>query len=179
MTKTEAKKKIQDLVEKYESVKKTGQIRSYSEDDTITGFVLPLFTILGWDISNKEEVSAQEHIKGVGRSDRTFKINGITQFYLEAKKLSADLDDEKFTTQAINYSWNKGVTYAILTDFEAVKVFNAERINKIDLIDKLIFEIPYTKFIGDFDRLWLLSKEAFTDKKLNSYAEEHGKKEKS
>lgn len=175
----EIKKQIKDLVEKYESAKKTMGIRRYSEEDTVKDFILPLFNILGWNTSVKEEVSAQDHIKGSGRPDYTFKINGITQFYLEAKKLSADLDDEKFAFQAINYSWNKGITYAILTDFESIKVFNAQRIDKINLMDKLIFEIPYTKYIEEFDTLWHLSKPAFKDKKLDSLAEKFGKKEKS
>ena len=175
----EIKKQIQGLIEKYESAKSTTGIRRYSEEDTIKDFILPLFNILEWNTSAKEEVSAQDHIKGSGRPDYTFKINGITQFYLEAKKLSANLDDEKFAFQAINYSWNKGITYAILTDFESIKVFNAQRIDKINLMDKLVFEIHYTKYIEEFDTLWHLSKTAFKDKKLDSLAEKYGKKEKS
>ena len=89
------------------------------------------------------------------------------------------MDDEKFAFQAINYSWNKGITYAILTDFESIKVFNAQRIDKINLMDKLVFEIHYTKYIEEFDTLWHLSKTAFKDKKLDSLAEKYGKKEKS
>src|SRR3990167_4691467 len=179
MNEDETKAKIKVLVDKYESAKSTTGLRNYSEEDTIKDFVLPLFNILGWDTFERKEVSAQEHIKGSGRPDYTFKINGITQFYLEAKKLSADLDDEKFAFQAINYSWNKGVTYAVLIDFEAIKVFNAQRIDKINLMDKLVFEIPYTKYIEEFDTLWHLSKPAFKDKKLDYLAEKFGKKEKS
>ena len=179
MDKEIIKLNIQKLVEKYEAVKKEGKLKTYSEEDTIQGFILPLFEILGWDTRNKEEVSFQDHIKGSGRPDHTFKINGITQFYLESKKLSADLDDDIFAKQVINYSWNKGITYAILTDFESVKVFNAQRIDKTDLIDKLVFEIPYNKYIEDFETLALLSKQSLKDKKLDDFAEKHGKKEKS
>ena len=126
MDKESVKIKIQELVEKYESEKRQNKLKSYSEQDTKNGFIEPLFKALGWNVSNKDEVSLEENIKGSGRPDYNFKINGITQFYLEAKKISADLDDEKFAFQAINYSWNKGVTYAILTDFEGIKVFNAQ-----------------------------------------------------
>ena len=83
----EIKKQIQGLIEKYESAKSMTGIRHYSEEDTIKDFILPLFNILEWNTSAKEEVSAQDHIKGSGRPDYTFKINGITQFYLEAKNL--------------------------------------------------------------------------------------------
>ncbi len=173
------KEQIKNLVEKYKSVKGSKETRTYSEEDTIQGFILPLFKALGWNIFNKEEVSSQDHIPGSGRPDHTFKINGITQFYLESKKLDADLEDEKFAFQAINYSWNKGVTYAVLTDFEGIKVFNAQRVDKTDLMDKLVFEISYDKYIEDFETLVLLSKESFKNKKLDAFAEKHGKKEKS
>lgn len=171
--------KISELVKKYEKTKFENKLKTYSEEDTIQGFILPLFEALGWDIRNKEEVSSQDHIKGSGRPDHTFKINGITQFYLESKKLNEDLDNEKFAFQTINYSWNTGVTYAILTDFEGIKVFNAQRIDKTDLMDKLVFELSYDKYISDFETLFLLSKESFKEKELDVFAEKHGKKEKS
>ncbi len=179
MDKEFVKQKIQKLIDKYEVIKKDGKLKTYSEEDTIQGFILPLFETLGWDIRNKEEVSSQDHIKGSGRPDHTFKINGITQFYLESKKLNEDLDNEKFAFQTINYSWNTGITYALLTDFEGVKVFNAQRIDKTDLMDKLVFELSYDKYISDFETLWYLSKESFQKKALDEYAEKIGKKEKS
>ncbi len=179
MDKEQARQKISELVNEYEKVAKLKKAKSYSEEDTIKGFILPLFHALGWDVYEKDEVSAEDHIKGAGYADYNFKINGITQFFLEAKKLSADLDDEKFAFQVINYSWNKGVTWAVLSDFEGVKVFNAQRIDKADLIDKMVFDIPYSKYIEDFETLWLISKQACSEKRLDAFAEKHGKKEKS
>lgn len=178
MNKNLAKEGVSELVEKYKYVISLKKEKTYSEEDTINGFILPLFNILGWNTRDKDEVSSQEHIPGSGRPDYNLKINGISQFYLEAKKLSADLDEEKYAFQVINYSWNKGVTYAVLTDFESIKVFNAQRIEKSDLMDKLVFEIPYDRYIEDFEILWLLSKDAFKEKSLDKYAEKHGKKEK-
>ena len=173
------KEEISVLVEKYKEILQNKTQKSYSEEDTIKDFILPLFDILGWKTSDKKEVSAQDHIKGTGRPDYNFKINEITQFYLEAKKLSVDMDDEDFAFQVINYSWNKGVTYAVLTDFEKIKVFNAQRIDKTDLMDRMVFEISYENFIDDFETLWKLSKQSFKEKELDAYAEKIGKKEKS
>lgn len=179
MSKESVKKEIEKLLQEYRAVKAEGTARRYTEEDTIKGFILPLFNALGWDITKRDEVSSQDHIKGSGRPDYNFKINGITQFYLEAKKLSADLDDEEHAKQVINYSWNKGVTYSVLTDFEGIKVFNAQRIEKTDLMDKQVFEILCSDYINDFETLWLLSKESFLERRLDAYAEKHGKKEKS
>ncbi|MFA6272893.1 MAG: N-6 DNA methylase [Candidatus Paceibacterota bacterium] len=174
----EAKKKIKQLVAKYESEKAAGALRKYSEDDTKRIFIMPLFEALGWDVWKKSEVSSEEHIKGAGRPDYAFKINNITRFYLEAKKISADLDDEEFAFQAINYAWNKTVTYAVLTDFEGVKVFNSERTDRLHLIDKLIFELSYKDYEKEFETLRLLSRDSISKGELDSWAEKNGKKDK-
>ena len=50
----------------------------------------------------------------------------LPKFFLEAKSFKEDLDERKYIDQAINYAWHKGCTWAILTNFERVKIFNAE-----------------------------------------------------
>src|ERR1035437_5660000 len=142
MDKETAKKEIQALVEKFDKEKKSKELSTYSEQDRKNAFINPLFEALGWNISDRSEIASEQNIKGAGRPDYAFKINGITQFFLEAKKVSADLDAEEWAPQVINYSWNKVVTYAVLTNFESLKVFNAQRIDKTDLMDKLVFELP-------------------------------------
>jgi adenine-specific DNA-methyltransferase len=170
----EAKEAIKKLIEKYGRIKNSGKLKSYTEEDTKNSFIIPLFETLGWDFSDKDEVSAEESMSA-GRVDFGFYLNGRIKFYLETKKLSVDSYKEDFANQTINYSWNKGTTWAVLTNFESLKVFNAQDIDK-KLSDKLLFEIPYDKYIGRFDQLFLLSKEAFKDDLIDKYAEEHGKK---
>lgn len=174
MTQAEVRVKLKDLVARYESVKAAGKLGKYSEEDTKTNFIMPLFKILGWDFTARDEVTAEEQISG-DRVDYGFYLNGFTKFYLEAKKFSADLHKEEFAKQAIRYSWNKGVTWALLTDFESVIVFNALSPEK-SLYGKKYFEIPYTEYLTRFDQLWLLSKEAFSKNLLDTEAEQHGKK---
>jgi len=82
-SKEEAKEKIRELIEKYEKVKQSGKIKNYTEEDTKKSFIEPFFEALGWDIRNKEEVSAEEKVSK-GRVDYAFKINGITD---EEKKI--------------------------------------------------------------------------------------------
>lgn len=175
MSQEQAKQKIGELIKKYEEVLKSGEAKKYTEEETKKDFILPLFEALGWDVFNKKEVSAEEHIKSSGRVDYGFYINGRTKFYLEAKPLKADLNDEDFAKQAIRYSWNRGVTWAILTNFESVKVFNAQAISKY-LGDKLYFEIPYSEFLERFDQLRQLSKDEFGHDLIDKEAERVGKK---
>ncbi|MEK7540697.1 MAG: N-6 DNA methylase [Patescibacteria group bacterium] len=173
--KKETKQKIKKLVEKYEKAKNSGILKSYSEEETKKDFILPLFEALGWNTFEKKEVSAEEHIESSGRVDYGFYLNDRVKFYLEAKKISVDLFKEDYAHQAIRYSFNKGVVWAILTDFEGLIVFNAQEINK-SLADKKLFDIPYNQYIKRFEQLWLLSRESFENDLIDKYAEEHGKK---
>lgn len=56
-----AKEKLQKLVDKYEKARLAGSLRSYTEEDTKNGFIIPLFELLGWDFSSKDEVTAKEN----------------------------------------------------------------------------------------------------------------------
>jgi len=40
---SEIKEKIAILVEKYEKAKSAGELKSYTEEDTKNGFIIPLF----------------------------------------------------------------------------------------------------------------------------------------
>ncbi len=124
--KNSAKIAVQELVKKYEEVLKSGEVKKYTEEETKKGFILPLFEALGWDVFNKREVSAEEHIKSTGRVDYGFYLSGMAKFYLEAKKLLTDLDNPEYAKQAIKYAWNRGVNWAVLTNFETIKIFNAQ-----------------------------------------------------
>ncbi|MCK5466205.1 N-6 DNA methylase [Candidatus Parcubacteria bacterium] len=180
MNKQQAKEKISELVKKYNRIAETGKIKSYNEAQTRNEFIEPLFDFLGWDMRNANydnEVTTEETISR-GRVDLAFRINGIPKFFLEAKSLKVDLDIESYARQAINYSWNKGINWAVLTDFESIKIFNANAKSK-SLRDKLVFEIHHDEYIQDFERLWLLSRENFEKNALDTYAEKHGKKSKS
>jgi len=170
----EIKVAIQNLIDKYEAAKQSGKLKSYSEEETKRGFIEPLFEILGWNIGNKNEVTLEEQISG-DRVDYGFYLNRRIKFYLEAKKFSADIHREDFANQAVRYSWNKGATWAILTNFESILVFNAQDIDK-SLADKLFFEIPYDQFLERFDQLQLLSKESFANDLLDKEGEKYGKK---
>lgn len=169
------KQKIQKLVEKYEAEKIAGKIPQYTEAETKTGFIEPLFQALGWDTQNRDEVGLETNISG-GRVDYSFKLGGIVKFFVEAKPLKADLNNPEYSQQAINYSWHKGVVWAILTDFESIKVFNAEW--KEDIEKAKAFDLHYTDYLNDFDTLWLLSKESILSGQLDKWSEKFGKKTK-
>lgn len=167
------KERIQALVAKYQA--DSAKLNKYTEEDVKKDFILPLFEVLGWDTKNRGEVSSEEHIKSSGRVDYGFYLNERPQFYLEAKSFKAKIHEEAHARQAIRYSWNKGVTWAVLTNFERIIVFNTQD-TKASLASKLLFDIPYNQFLERFDQLSLLSKNSLKEGLLDKYAEEHGKK---
>lgn len=176
MNKQEAKQQIQNLVGKYQRVAEAGKIKSYNEAQTRNEFIEPLFEFLGWDMRNlatENEVTTEENVSG-GRVDLAFRLGNIPVFFLEAKAMKVDLDEWKWAEQAINYSWNKSVTWALLTDFESIKIFNAE-IPPKSISQNLFIEIKCQDFINRFDQLWLLSKESFEQKLLDKEAQKWGK----
>ncbi len=176
MTKEEAKQQIQKLVDKYQRVLAEGKMKSYNEAQTRNEFIEPLFEYLGWDmrnLTNDNEVTTEENVSG-GRVDLAFRFNNIPAMFLEAKAMKVDLDEWKWAEQAINYSWNKSVTWAVLTDFESVKIFNAE-IPPKSISQNLFIEIKCQDYINRFDQLWLLSKESFEQKLLDKEAQKWGK----
>jgi type I restriction-modification system DNA methylase subunit len=176
MNKQEAKAQIQKLVEKYQRVLEAGKIKSYNEAQSRNEFIEPLFEYLGWDMRNlttDNEVTTEENVSG-GRVDLAFRFNNIPAMFLEAKAMKVDLDEWKWAEQAINYSWNKNVTWAVLTDFESIKIFNAE-IPPKSVSQNLFIELNCRDFINRFDQLWLLSKESFEQKLLDKEAQKWGK----
>lgn len=178
LTKEQAKEEVKHLVEKYVRIAESGRLKSYNEEMTKKELIEPLFEALGWDVRNTindEEVLVEEKISK-GRVDYSFRIGGIPKFFLEAKSLKEDLDNPKFIEQAINYAWHKGCTWAVLTDFEAIKIFNAEWKSINPLQAQFGQTLPCQLFLEKFDQLWLLSKESFEKKALDAEAEKWGKK---
>src|SRR3989339_642667 len=171
-----SKKEIRQLVEKYNKVKAENRVGAYNEEMTKKDFILPLFRALGWNTEDSNEVTAEEQISRK-RVDYSFRINGIPKFFLEAKSLKADLSTTEFIEQAINYAYHKGCTWAILTDFESVDVYNAEwKIS--NLSQSRLKSIPCHEFIDRFNELWLLSRQSFEQGLLDKEAEKWGKKTK-
>ena len=161
MTKEETKLKITNLVTKLNSLD-SHKIKSYNEAATKQGFIQPLFEALGWNFTDTDEVSPEDNTSN-GRVDYAFKLHGISQFYVEAKSLKEDLNDQKYIKQAISYAYNKGVTWAILTNFQSLRVFNAQKTEPFISLD-------FNRYETDFDRLWLLSRESLISGSLNQAA---------
>ena len=152
------------------------QRKGLNEMQTRLGYILPLFKALGWDINNINEVSPEEKVSR-GWVDFSFRIGNTPRFFLETKKVNEDLNDPRWVKQAIDYAWTKSVTWALLSDFEGLRVFNAELKTDNPLLAQFI-EFNLDTYLTDFERLWWLSKEEVLAKRLDREAEHWGKKAK-
>lgn len=165
------KELIETLVRKFEGLSEKEK-RSYNEANTVNVFIRPLFEALDWNFSNMDEVEAEKTIIK-GRVDYVFKVNRVSKFCVEVKSLRHELTDED-RKQAISYAYNKGVTWAILTNFERTQVFNAE--TKTSDINSVLFpNLRWQDYLADFEDLCLLSKESTISGGLDKKAEKYGK----
>lgn len=174
MDKDAARQKVEDLAAKFRAVEQGGGFRRYTEEETKKDFILPLFRALGWEVDDKREVSAEETISGK-RVDYGFYLAGRIQFYLEAKSVKEDTDNPKFVNQATSYAWNKGATWAVLTNFKSLEIFNAQ-VAEESIASKRFKRITWDEYTECFDELWLLSREACGSGLLDAEAEKVGKK---
>ncbi len=172
--------RVVELISKYEQIKKSGEIKKYNEESTKKDFIQPLFESLGWNFSNRgksnDSVSAEEKISKK-RVDYGFRINGIPQFFLEAKPLREENihTNRDYVLQAIDYSWMKSCSWAILTNFETIAVYNADW-KESNYGNNLFFVLRPNDFLTD-KRFTYLSKKAFENNILDKVASEYGKKQ--
>jgi type I restriction-modification system DNA methylase subunit len=169
----QAKVEIEQLVERFATLSAHNR-KGYNEPATRQDFIMPLFRALGWNTEDKREVSPEERVSR-GYVDFAFRLHGIPRFFLETKRIPADLEKPQWAQQAINYAWLKGVTWAVLTDFEGLKVFNAEWQETIPA--RAVFkDLHWQQYLDRFDDLWLLSRLAMEEGALDRAAEAVGKK---
>lgn len=132
---SEEKKGIKRLVDVFD--KNIDQYKKestkYNEQMTRQQYIDVLLKYLGWDISNPNglsyndrEVVAEEYSYGsrCDRPDYTIRMNGISKFFIEAKKVSVDvLNLPSPAIQCRRYGWNAGHDISILTNFEYLIIY--------------------------------------------------------
>ena len=168
-----AKAEVERLVADYERAKTAGTLSRLTEEDTKKNFILPLFRALGWKVDSSD-VSAEERVLR-GRADYGFKIGGVTKFYVEAKALSKSLAERENLQQVIDYSYAKGVPWAVLSNFAQTFVLYSE-LKAANPFDCRFIELSAKEYVPSFDRLRLLSFPAIAGGELDSKAEEFGRK---
>ncbi|MBU4221656.1 MAG: N-6 DNA methylase [Euryarchaeota archaeon] len=128
---------IEKLVASYKALKKSKndepkEMAAISEANVRADFIDGLFEILGWDIKNPDEYDREHFIRGAGFADVALKINKKPVIFIEAKRFGVIPHRDKVKgdwtleeRQSILYAAGKNCKWAILTNFEKFRVFNA------------------------------------------------------
>jgi hypothetical protein len=173
--KGKAQKAVAELIKRYEGLGDPKGIRgrkALNEANTRKDFILPLFAALGWQTDDSNEVAEEVRV-GRDWADYAFKLGGITQFYLEAKAVHVDLEETRWAEQAVSYAYNKGISWAVLTNFEGLKLFSAEWDVK-DVQRLRVLDLRYDQYMDAFDDLWALSRESVRHEGLRKRFETRG-----
>ena len=136
----------------------------YTEAETRLEFIDKFFSILGWDVANsamlhpsKREVVIEHPDRNSRRPDYTFRINGVSKFYVEAKKPSVDIGvDLGSIFQARRYGYTDGHEIVVLTNFRQLSIYDAT-VQVDEEKDRpetaLLFTCEYIEFESQFDTI--------------------------
>lgn len=128
---------IEKLVKSYRDLKKSKnddikEMAAISEANVRADFIDGLFEILGWDIRNPDEYDREHFIRGAGFADVALKLDKKPVIFIEAKRFGVIPHRDKVKgdwtleeRQSILYAASKNCKWAILTNFEKFRVFNA------------------------------------------------------
>lgn len=190
-----ARARLNDLIQRYRGLN-DDTMRSMTEASVVRQFIdILLGDVLGWPIRDPERYKYELHTQA-GRPDITlFPERGGTLF-VEAKKFGVikELEQARYTTsgmitpgqmalpgmsvdrtdeeqQAINYAFENGGTWAILTNFEKLRLFNARR-------DWLVLSFEKPEALRDeFDLLWQLAYHNILDGSLERLSDQRHREE--
>ncbi|GFO95917.1 fused endonuclease-methyltransferase [groundwater metagenome] len=129
------RQEIEKLVKSYSDLRKfknDKEIAAISEANVRADYIDRLFGILGWNTSNPDEYDREHFIRGAGFADVALILNKKPVIFIEAKRFggiahSRDIkgDWTLEERQSILYAVSKNCKWAILTNFEKFRVFNA------------------------------------------------------
>src|SRR5882724_969431 len=130
-----APQELLDLVDRFDQRHEAYRTSSYNEAQVRREFIDPIFSLLGWDISNRQgyaeaykDVIHEDAIKIGGATkapDYCFRVGGTRKFFLEAKKPSVDIKSDAHPAyQLRRYAWSAKLPLSILTDFEEFAVYD-------------------------------------------------------
>jgi len=179
---------IINLVTAFQQQIELHQTGKINETQTRIQFIDPFFEALGWDVSNKknlslveQEVIHEDRLKIVGSKkpkapDYSFQIGNKRQFFVEAKKPSVNVvKDINAAFQLRRYGWSAKLPISILTDFEELSIYDCRIMpGATDSANQArIKYYKYTDYVEKWDEIYqLFSKEAVLKGSLNQFIEE-------
>jgi hypothetical protein len=165
-----SKQNIEKLISKF---LKTNE-NDFDKKKIFEEFIMPLFEFLGWDFQT--DVIKPESVSE-NKAGYAFQIEEVTRFYLSVIPPSKSINDLKEIHALTTFAFNKGVTWAILTNFKELRVYNVESPGTTPG-SMQHYSFTSSEYITKFEDLQDLTKHQFSLNVLDSDAELFGKKPK-
>lgn len=166
-----ARQHLRELLDSYYDFARAEEYELASESDVLV-FIERLFRdVLGWPTEDVKKFQREKRVVNRKRVDRVLNLENGEKIFIEAKRFDAierlsddwtigpkqlslpgmATDRTAEEQQAINYAFQNDGTWAILTNFQIFRLFNARR-------DWLVFSFEAPKaYESDFDLLWQLA----------------------
>ena len=170
MTKEEGKTIIQQKVIEFGEKESFFMKKGHGETNIRSNFIDIFFKALGWDMESYFDVRrefSQKDNSATKKVDYAFMSNGKLKFFVEAKEVSVDLENNKdaiYQAKRYAFATNGKAPIVILTDFQEFRVFNVLKAPLFDNTDRELLKnhcMRYTDYIDKWDLLWeTFSKEA-------------------
>lgn len=163
--------KVEALVQGYRANLRELRDARTSEAVIRLEYLDPFWEALGWDVGNTARKPAGEKDvlieAGVGtiedkrfrhrRCDYFFRVSGFPRFLLEAKKPAVSVDDAEAVFQSKTYAWNAKIPFAVLTNFEGLRLFDATVMpSHAHPTRGLVadFKLGFEDYFNQWDALW-------------------------
>ena len=185
--KEECFEQLKALISAFEKEFAIYKTPKYSEAQLRVDFLNPLLKTFGWDVDNEEiksqflrDVIQEESIDievedSVTKKnpDYTLRIQGTRKFFVEAKKVSIDLNNSnKPAFQTRRYGWNANLGISILTNFETISVYDCRhKPNAQDAANVARYKsFHFSEYLSKFDELYqLLSFQSVSSGYIDEY----------
>jgi len=155
--------RLADLVARFaaDEARLAASASGYQETEVRVEYIDPLLELLGWDMvnaqglpNNLKDVLREESQEGDGgRPDYTFRIASAKKFFVEAKKPSVDIANNKAAAfQVRSYGHTVGLPVSILTNFRTLRIYDTRLEPKsgddadVGLLDSIRFADLPTRF---------------------------------
>lgn len=174
-----APRTIEQLVEKFHRGIEFYKSPDYNETQVRVEFVNPLFTALGWPVTDSRVVAHEARVLVDGkpkRPDYAFYIHGTARFFVEAKKPFVNLkDNPESAYQVRRYGWSARLPVSHLTDFEEFNLYDCRfRPDQKDPAHKSRLRyFHYEQYLDQWDEIEaLLAYDAVREGSLEALVEE-------
>ena len=168
--KIDAKNNLKELINRFKVNYEFYNNSKYNESECRLEFIDDFLKDFGWDVQNSngkspnlKEVVVESYEQELGKPDYTMTFNGISTFFVEAKKPAVNiLDNSDCSFQTRRYGWSAKHRISILTNFKELLIYDCSDMPKSNdpTSKNLIAKYNYLEYFDKYDEIYeLISKE--------------------